>query len=171
MSFTPDTILPDDISELTIELNNNGLPLFNVALNANDFPLPLGLQVASPSAASMICGNATNYDIEATEGAQKIGFSIDYMGDGSTCTLTISVTGSVPGVHPATIPIKKVRGTIGTGFAVTNALSASATLRVLPTMTVSQQFMPAIISARDQSLLTITLSAPDADGGDRAGGG
>ena len=71
------------------------------------------------------------------------------------CTIIVSVTSSTPGAAADSIAAGDLQTTVGS-----NALPASATLKVFVPPTVSKSFSPAGISYGGTSVLTITVTNP-----------
>jgi uncharacterized repeat protein (TIGR01451 family) len=75
---------------------------------------------------------------------------------GATCTVSVRVTGTVPGSYVDTSAV----GAVGDAQNVSNPASASASLGVTaaPAIALSQAFVPASMSAGATSILTLTLA-------------
>ncbi len=128
-SFNPDAILAGSFSTLTITIQNtSNIPLLGMALT-DTLPgaLPTGLEIAG--APAPLPQNNCNGDLTAFVGDQAISLTNGSLDGNSSCTITISVTSSVPGVYVNTIPIGGLTATAG-GSPVSNNNPTSATLTV-----------------------------------------
>ena len=125
--FSPLIITSGGISRLSVMIfNPNPFSLTSVSLVDN---LPAGITIANPVNLSNLCGG--------TVAAVAGGTTLSLMGGtipaqvGSTpgsCTVAIDVTSSTLGNSTNTIPA----GALTTGNGVTNTISTSSTLTVLP---------------------------------------
>ena len=126
--FSPLIITSGGVSRLSVMiLNPNPFSLTSASWVDN---LPPGITIANPVNPSNLCGG--------TVAAVAGGTTLSLMGGsipaqvGSTpgsCTVAIDVTSSTPGIFTNTIPA----GALTTSNGVTNTISTSSTLTVLPT--------------------------------------
>ncbi len=75
-----------------------------------------------------------------------------------SCAVTVNVTSATAASYANTIPI----GAVTTTNAGPNAVAANATLSVLASLTAVKTFVPATIGLNGTSVLTITLTNPNA---------
>src|SRR6185437_14798784 len=75
-----------------------------------------------------------------------------------SCTVTVNVQAAAAGSYPNTLNA----GDITTTNAGANTASASATLNVLGVLTAAKAFAPSSIGTNDTSVMTITLTNPNA---------
>src|SRR6185437_5760379 len=75
-----------------------------------------------------------------------------------SCTVTVNVQAAAAGSYPNTLNA----GDITTTNAGANTASASATLNVLGVLTAAKAFAPSSIGTNDTSVLTVTLTNPNA---------
>ncbi len=142
-SFNPNAILAGDYSTLTITIKNtSNIPLVGMALTDN-FPgaLPAGLEIAGASAPAPVnnCGGT----LTAVAGSQTIQLTDGSLASDSSCTISVSVTSSVPGSYVNTIPAGALKNDQG----ATNATPATDTLVV----TGNSSGLTKIISGTNQS--------------------
>ena len=93
-SFSPDPIVAGGVSTLTFTVDNTLSTLAVTGLNFTD-NLPAGLVIAVPANASTTC---TGGILTAVSGTAIISYSGGTVGAGSTCTISVDVTGSVIGI-------------------------------------------------------------------------
>ncbi len=152
MAFAPTSIAVAGTSTLTISLANSGTG--NVALSglALSDALPAGITIATVPNAATTCGAGT---VAAAGGGANVTLSGGTLGAGETCTVTLSVTGTIPNTYANTIPAGNVTSTQG----ASNIAPASATLTILASSpTVANAFLPASIPAGTISKLTVTIA-------------
>jgi uncharacterized repeat protein (TIGR01451 family) len=128
-TFNPSAVRQDDISTLSIVLNNPGAAdLIGVAFTDTFPATPGALVVASPPNASSTCGGTLADDTGGALGAGDAGIRISgaTIPAGASCTVTVDVTDSVEGTYTNTIPA----GGITTAQGVSNTAAASGTLDV-----------------------------------------
>ena len=88
--FGPDTIGPGSVSTLTFTIDNTaGGPVTDMAFTDN---LPAGVTIATPAVVTNDCDGT----VSAPDGGSSISFSDGQVGAGSSCTITVNVTSSVP---------------------------------------------------------------------------
>ncbi len=150
-AFSPASIAVGAASTLTFTITNppaNVVPLTGVGFTDN---LPAGVSVAiTPDSAQ--CGGT----VTAAAGATTITFASGAVVPNSSCTITVSVTGSTPGTKNNTTGA--VSSTNGG-----NGNTASAALAVIAPPTISKSFSPATVILGGTSTLTFIISAPAAN--------
>lgn len=103
-----------------------------------------------PSLSNSCGGSAT-----AAAGATSLALVAGTIPASGSCTLTVAVTASVAGA------LTNSTGAVASGNANT-AVAATATITFLQPLSVTKAFTPASIYAGDNSVLTVTLSNPNA---------
>ena len=156
LTFTPAVIPLNGTSLLTILLTNPNASDMTAVAFAETYLIDLrnGL---TPAAATTCTGtpvvtasaNAVNPGTLSLSGAT--------IPANSTCTVTVTVTSAVAGVYTNTFAAGALTTSAGS-----NLNPASATLRVLLPPTVSKSFSPTGVAVNANSLLTITLTNPNA---------
>jgi LPXTG-site transpeptidase (sortase) family protein len=128
-SFNPNAILVGEYSTLTITIQNtSNIPLVDMALTDNlPGTLPAGLEIAGALAPPPV--NNCNGALSAPFGSQTIALTGGSLAGNSSCTISVSVTSSVPGTYVNTIPIGGLTAIAG-GSPVSNNNPASDTLIV-----------------------------------------
>lgn len=148
--FSPATITVGQSSVLTITLTNpTGSNMTSAAFTDN---YPSGLtNTSTPSAGGTCAGTRT---------AAANGISVSLSGGtipaNSSCTVTVNVTAT--GTAPNTIAASAL--TVSGG--ATNGSPTSATLTVTPPLAVTKSFSPNVIAQNGTSVLSITLTNPNA---------
>ncbi len=122
-TFTPDTIGPGGVSTLLFTISNvSGTPLTDVDFT-DVLPTVPGAITIADGAASSTCAGAT---LTAPIGGGTISFDDGLLGIGETCTVTVNVTGSTPGVHTNTTGA--ITSSAGPSLAATDDLTVVTTL-------------------------------------------
>lgn len=128
-NFDPNTILAGAYSTLTITIQNtSNIPLVDMALTDNlPGTLPAGLEVAGASAPAPVnnCGGS----LSAPFGSQIISLTGGSLAGNSSCTISVSVTSSIPGTYVNIIPVGGLTASAG-GSPVSNNNPTSDTLVV-----------------------------------------
>lgn len=140
MIFSPSSITAGRISTLTLTLDNpDTTPLLLAGLGDT---LPSGIVIANPANAATNCPDA---QVNATPGGTSVDVSFNGIGlvtstipaQGS-CTASVAVTSSTPGIYTNTIPIGALQTQTTSppdstiiGLADNNVAAASATLSVI----------------------------------------
>ncbi|GEM_PF-1466482 len=151
-AFAPASIVQNGTSVLTITLNNaNGVPVTGAAI-IDSYPVNI-VNAALPAAATTCAGGV----VTAVAGAGSVALTGGTIPAGGNCTVTVTVTGSVPGSYNNNLPI----GALSTTNAGSSALSASAILDVVASPVISKTFTPDTVAVNSNSLLTITVSNPN----------
>lgn len=124
-SFSPSTIIPGGSSTLTVTLaNSNAVPASAATVIDN---LPTGLAIAGVPTTS--CGGTVTAD------AGSVSLNGGTIPAGSSCTVTVTVTGSAPGSYLNTLPVGALSSSAGS-----NTVAASATLviQAVPSLVVTK---------------------------------
>jgi mucin-19 len=120
-AFNPTTIAVNGVSTLTFTIINPAANAVAEAGVAFSDSLPAGMVVATPNNLTGTCGGTQT----ATAGAGTVGLSGGSIATGSSCTLSVDVTGSAAGVyHNTSGTVSSTNG--GTG----NTASAILTIAV-----------------------------------------
>jgi LPXTG-site transpeptidase (sortase) family protein len=152
-TFSPNTMLVGQTSQLTIRIRNNdlGAQLIQASLTDN---LPTGVVVANPVSASLAnCGG--DAAVIANAGSSSVTLNNASIQPNSTCSIRVNVTSTTTGIYTNTIPANALQ----TGQGVTNGSPASANLNVQD-VGLSKSFNPSTIQAGGTTTLTITLRNP-----------
>src|SRR5215213_2251834 len=118
--FASNPITVGSVSALNITIKNTGnIPLSGLGFSDS---LPDGLFIAGGSASAPVnnCGGT----LTAVADTQLIELTNGLVGDNSTCTVVISITGNAPGAYRNTIPV----GNLISDSDATNNLPATDTL-------------------------------------------
>lgn len=148
-AFAPASIPAGGISTFTVTLSNpNGSDITGVAFTNT---WPAGVIVAPSPAAATTCPGGV-----VTPAGDDLSFSFasgSIPANGS-CTVSIAVTSTAPGVHTNTI----AAGAVTSANAGSNAAPSIATLTVLGAPTVTKAFAPTTITSGGTSDLTLILA-------------
>ena len=96
--------------------------------------------------------------VTAADGGPGVALSGATIPASGSCTVTVNVTSAAAGAYANSIAI----GALTTTNAGANTAAANATLTVLSGLTVAKAFAPASIGTNGTSVLTITISNPNA---------
>jgi uncharacterized repeat protein (TIGR01451 family) len=145
-------IPPGGTTVLTITLSN---PNATTPLSAIAFTdtYPANVSNAAVPAVGTTCGGT----VTAVAGGPSVALSGGSLAGGASCTVTVSVTGSVAGDYVNIIPSGGV-----TSNVAPNNTAAVDTLSVLFPPTITKAFAPNSVAVNTDSTLTITLSNPNA---------
>ncbi len=149
-AFSPTSITAGSSSVLTITIPNTAtgsVALSGMSLTDN---LPMGISVAATPGATTTCGGGT---IAAAPGATSVMLSGGSVGANASCTINVSVTGTLAGGYTNTIPIAALNDTQG----VSNATPATANLTITAPVAITKAFAPTSIPSGGTSTLTITI--------------
>jgi uncharacterized repeat protein (TIGR01451 family) len=151
-AFSPASIISGGTSTLTVTIaNTNASAVALTALALTD-TLPTGVTVAATPAAATTCPSGT---AAATAGGTTLALTGGTLAAGASCTMSVSVTSSVPNAYLNTIPI----GAVTTTQGASNTAAATATLTVTASnVTLSKSFTPATINPGGTSVLTLTIA-------------
>jgi uncharacterized repeat protein (TIGR01451 family) len=137
----------------TITNPNATLSMLGVAFTDALPSTPGQMQVAPvPNVAVSNCGAGT---VTAAAGANSISFSGGTVAVGATCTVSVDVVSAVAGNY------NNVSGLVSSTNAGTGN-SASAAIRVLDVPAAAKGFQPTAVSVGGTSLLSVTISNPNA---------
>ncbi|MEP6896191.1 MAG: hypothetical protein ABI986_11340, partial [Chloroflexota bacterium] len=152
-SFSPNTMLIGQTSQLMIRIRNNDLVLALTQVALTD-SLPTNMVLANPVSSSLSnCGNSAS--LSSVSGNSSVVLSNSVIPANSICIILINVTSLVAGVYTNTIPAGALQAQQG----VTNASPASADLNV-QALGVAKVFAPPNFQAGGITTLTITLRNP-----------
>ena len=145
-------IPPGGTTVLTITLSN---PNATTPLSAIAFTdtYPANVTNAAVPAVGTTCGGT----VTAAANGPSVALSGGSLAGGASCTVTVSVTGSVAGDYVNIIPSGAV-----TSNVAANSTAAVDTLSVLFPPTVTKVFAPNSVAVNANSTLTITLTNPNA---------
>lgn len=144
-SFSPATIGPGSTATLTFVIDNaeNEVPV--AELDFTD-PLPAGMTIADFAAAT----NSCNGTLSAPESGSTIGFTDGTVAADASCTITVDVTSSTPGVH------SNISGDLTSDAG--NSGNTTADLTVATDRPgFSKSFSPSSVPLGGRSTLTFTI--------------
>ena len=163
--FTPISIQAGGTSRLSVSIfNPNSFQLNNASWIDNLVGVQSGLVIANPPNVTSTCGGTvtanpggTTLSLSGGTVPAKVGVAP------GSCTVSIDVTSTTVGNLINTIPAGALTATDGGGVTITNAESASATLRVesAGTPTVSKSFSPNTVWVGQTSQLSIVIRNTD----------
>jgi LPXTG-site transpeptidase (sortase) family protein len=149
-TFSPNTILVGQTSQLTIRIRNNDLSAQLTQATVTD-NLPTGVVLANPISASLAtCGASAA--VTGNAGGSSVTLNNAVIPPNSTCSIRVNVISTSSGIYTNTIPANAVQ----TGQGVTNGSPASANLNVQD-IGLSKAFTPPTFQAGGTTTLTITL--------------
>ena len=158
-SFSPPSIGVGEKSSLSVVVSNpTGVAVPGLVVTDS---FPAGMSIASPLNVTDGCGgtlrNAAN---TANSAAGDTGFSLQggILAANSTCTITADVITSGAGSYPNTTSAPSSGG-VGVGPP-----SNTATLTVVQKPAISEAFAPPLVDTFKNSLLTFTVTNPNAAG-------
>ncbi len=149
-SFSPASTGVNNASVLTITLTNSNSVAVTGAAFSDTYPAGL-VSTATPSTATTCTGGT----VTAPAGGGYVTLSNGTIPASGSCTVTVTVTSASIGSYVNST------GAVTTTSAGTGA-AASATLTVINVPTVAKTFSPSNISTNGTSVLTITLTNPNA---------
>ncbi len=147
-AFAPNPILPNAASVLTITLNNANAQAVTGVSFTDTYPANL-VNTATPSGATS-CGGS----VSATAAGNSVALSGATIPASGSCTVTVNVTSAVSGVYVNNT------GSITTDAGVVPGVQGTLTVTGAPT--VAKSFNQSTIPVGGTSLLTITLTNPNA---------
>ena len=149
-SYSPAEIGSGGTSTLTITLSNPNPATAITGVAFTD---------AQPGAVTTVAATAaTTCGGTASQAAGSVSLAGGTIPAGGSCTVTVQVTSATVGAHANTI----AAGDVTSANAGTNTAAANATLDVLGAPTATKSFAPAAIYPDGTSILTITLTNPNA---------
>jgi uncharacterized repeat protein (TIGR01451 family) len=150
-TFSPASIASGSASVLTITIVNSAAGSVALSGLALTDSLPAGVSIAATPNAATTCGAGT---VSALAAGTSVALSNGSVGAGVSCTMTVSVTGTVAGAYTNTLPANTITDTQGTS----NATLATAQLTIVPAaLSIAKAFAPVSIAAGGTSVLTITI--------------
>lgn len=134
----------------TVQNNNTATQLTGIGFTDS---LPVGLVISSPNGQVGTCGGGT---ITTIQGTNVIGLTGATLAQSSSCSFSVNVTGTAPGTQNNTTSniISNEGGAGG---------PASASINVVAPPTIAKAFDPAVISLNGVTVLTITVTNPNAN--------
>jgi uncharacterized repeat protein (TIGR01451 family) len=152
-AFSTSPIMSGASSVLTITLTN---PNATAALSGLSFTdtYPADITNAAAPAAATTCSGGT---VTAVAAGGTVALSGGTLAAAASCTVTVTVTGTVGGTYTNTIPSGGVASNVGN-----SASAAWANLTVYPPPTVTKTFTPAsqVVNTNDTLTITLTNSTP-----------
>jgi len=134
----------------TLANPNAAVPLAGVAFTDS---LPAGLVVATPNGATKTC----NGTAAALPGGSSVTLSGATLAGGASCTMTVGVTGTTPGVKNNSVQASSINS--GNG-GIGNTSNATLTVSLSPP-TIAKVFGAATIPLGSATSLTFTLTNPN----------
>ena len=134
----------------TLANPNAAVPLAGVAFTDS---LPAGLVVATPNGATKTC----NGTAAALPGGSSVTLSGATLAGGASCTMTVAVTGTTPGVKNNSVQASSINS--GNG-GIGNTSNATLTVSLSPP-TIAKVFGAATIPLGSATSLTFTLTNPN----------
>lgn len=147
-AFAATTIAPGSATSMTFTITNPGnIPLTNATFSDN-----MGnLKIAATGAAGGSCGGAAGNMLNAgTSSIMLSGLTIPAAG---SCTVTVQVTGTVPGLQT-----NIANGVSSTETPAPGNQSAPATITVLHPPQIAKSFFPGTIQSGGTSTVTLMLT-------------
>jgi LPXTG-site transpeptidase (sortase) family protein len=152
-TFSPNTMLVGQTSQLTIRIRNNDLNMQLTQASITD-ALPAGVVLADPVSASLTnCGASAA--VTANPGGSSVQLTNAVIQPNSICSIRVNVTSTDSGSYTNTIPADALQ----TGQGVTNGSPASAFLNVQD-VGLAKAFEPPTVQSGGTTTLTITLRNP-----------
>ncbi len=152
-AFGTNPISQGGTSVITFTLaNGNSIALTN--LNFTD--ALSSMSVANPATIGGTCAGAANAPALVT-GATTLNLTVPSLAAGASCTVTVPVTSSLSGTWSNT-----ASGVTSAQTPVAGAASNTATLTVLSPPSLAKTFAPGSIQAGATSVMTFTLTNPNA---------
>ncbi|HJS19953.1 MAG TPA: sortase [Anaerolineales bacterium] len=152
-SFSPNTILVGQTSQMSIRIRNNDPSAILTQASIVD-SLPASVILADPVSPSLTgCGDSAT--LTAVSGGSTVTLNGAVIQAASTCTIRVNVTSDVSGIYTNTIPADSLQ----TQQGVTNSAPASANLNVQD-IGLSKEFSPPGFLAGGTATLTITIRNP-----------
>ncbi len=146
--FAPNPILVNGTSQITITLNNSNAQAITGVSFLDTYPAGL-VNTASPAAATTCGGTAT-----AASNGNSVALAGGTIPANSSCTVTVNVTSAAGGTY--------VNNTGNITTSVGTIPGAQGTLIVIVPLSVTKGFNPGTITTGGTSLMTITLTNPNA---------
>ena len=138
--FAPNTIGPGSVSTITFTIDNDSAtPVTDLAFTDTLPVVPGPMTIADPANASTDCTLGISGTLSAPDGGSTITLSDAQIGGFSSCTVTVDVTASTPGVH--TNPAITLSSSAGSSMSEEAELTVDASLPGF-----SKSFAPSSIS-------------------------
>ena len=144
-NFSPDTILINNNSTITVTLTNSNATAITGVAFTDTYPSGL-VNDTSTSPATTTCGGA----VTAANGGNTLSLSGGTIPASGSCTVTVNVQGTAAG------SFLNSTGSITTTNAGTGS-AASATLLVVNAPTAIKSFSPNVIPKNGTSVMTVTM--------------
>ena len=151
-SFAPAVIAQNGTSLLTITLANPNAVAITAAAFTDTYPSGV-VNTGVPNGTTTCPGGA----VIAAAAGTSLAVSGATIPANSACIVTVNVTSATAGTYVNTFPANGLTSSGGS-----NLSAASGTLTVLLPPTVAKSFSPTGVAISENSLLTITLSNPNA---------
>lgn len=146
--FSPGTIITNGISVMTVTLTNaNQTAITGVAFTD---PYPANMINSVSALPATTCGGT----VTATNGGSSLTLAGGVIPAVGSCKVTVNVTSATMGIYTNST------GPVSTANAGTGA-SASGTLNVVKSPTVTKNFNPGAIMVNGVSTMTVTLTNPN----------
>ncbi|GGF68919.1 Calx-beta domain-containing protein [Mameliella alba] len=117
--FSPSTIGPGGVSDLTFTITNGGAtPVTDLAFTA---VLPASVTLVGSASDDGTCAIGT---LSAPDGGGTVSLSDTSIGTFASCTITVSVTSSVPGAH--TLPAITLSSSVGSSMSLATDLTVDS---------------------------------------------
>ncbi len=144
-TFSPDAIGQGQVSALTFVIDNTASALAASNLSFTD-NLPAGVTVEASPNASTTCTGGT---LTAVAGSSVISYSGGAVSAGSSCTVSVDVTSTIPGIFVNTT------GTLTSSSGSSGTAGDTLTVHAVPVF--SKAFSPGAIQLGGVSALTFTI--------------
>ena len=159
-SFGVASLAQNGTTSLAITVTNpNAVALTGLAFT-DLFPASPGPMTLANGTSANTCGGTLTDTASGALGIGDVGIVLSggTVPANGSCTVTVNVTASTAGSYTNTL----AAGSVSTTNGGTNAAPASATLAILLPPTVAKAFAPASIFPDGTSILTVTLTNPNA---------
>ena len=144
--FTPNVIGPGAVSTLTFTIQNfDGTPVTDLAFTD---VLPAGMTIAAPGMVSTTCSDAI---ITAPDGGGTITMTDGRLGPNSSCTVTVNVTSSTPGLATNTT------GALSSSVTMSGAIATDDLTVDVSRPGFTKSFSPNPVLLGERSTLTFTI--------------
>lgn len=144
-AFAPDSIGIGGVSMLTFVIDNTTSALAVTGLDFTD-NLPVGMEVANPSAAATSCAGGT---LTAASGSGTISYSGGAVGAGASCTVSVNITATAAGV------LVNTSGELTSSSGSSGMASDSLTVNPQPLF--AKGFTPDVIPPNGTSVLAFSI--------------
>ncbi len=149
--FTPNTIGPGSVSTITFTITNGSAsPVTGLAFTDVLPVAPGPMTIADPANASTTCNLGVSGSLTAPDGGGTVTLADAQIGGFSSCTVTVDVTASTPGMH--TNPAVTLSSSAGSSMSLPIDLTVDTNLPGF-----SKSFAPSTVSVGERSTLTFTI--------------